>query len=90
MKEGRAEYLLPFEPWLLTTFPALEGSFLLGALQILTLFLKTAFFAFLFIWVRWTLPRFKYQQLMTLGWKVLLPIALANVVVYAFALAILH
>ncbi len=83
-------YLLPFEPWLLATFPALEGSILLGALQILTLFLKTAFFAFLFIWVRWTLPRFKYQQLMTLGWKVLLPIALANVVLYAFALAILH
>ncbi len=83
-------YLIPFEPALLGAFPALEGSILLGALQILTLFLKAGFFAFLFIWVRWTLPRFKYQQLMTLGWKMLLPIALANVVLYALALAVLH
>jgi NADH-quinone oxidoreductase subunit H len=81
-------YLLPFEPQLLGAFPGLEGSALLAFLQILTLFLKVAFFAFLFIWVRWTLPRFKYQQLMTLGWKMLLPIALANVMLYALFLVI--
>ena len=81
-------YLIPFEPQLVGLFPALDGSFLLGALQVLTLFLKVAFFCFLFIWVRWTLPRFKYQQLMTLGWKMLLPIALANVVLYALVLAL--
>ncbi len=39
---------------------------------------KTAFFIWVFVWVRWTLPRFRYDQLMRLGWKALLPLALLN------------
>jgi len=81
-------YLIPFEPLLLSIFPALEGSLLLGLLQFLSLLAKTCFFAFLYIWVRWTFPRFKYNQLMTLGWKYLLPIGLANVVLIALGVAL--
>ena len=48
------------------------------------LFVKIAFFMFLFMWVRWTLPRFRYDQLMRFGWKVLLPWALVNLILTGF------
>ncbi len=50
---------------------------------------KVVFFCWLFIWVRWTLPRFRYDQLMHLGWKVMLPLALANLVATALWVAVL-
>ena len=81
-------YLIPFEPLLLDAFPTLEGSVLLGILQFLSLMLKVSFFGFLFLWVRWTLPRFKYSQLMQIGWKYLLPIALVNTIVIALGVAL--
>jgi NADH-quinone oxidoreductase subunit H len=44
------------------------------------LFAKIFLFIFFFMWVRWTIPRFRYDQLMDLGWKVLIPLAIANIV----------
>ncbi len=82
---------LPFVTWeklaLWTGLPLNLG--LLGALlAILTLVAKVAFFVFVFIWVRWTVPRFRYDQVMRLGWRVLLPLALANIVAYAIGIAV--
>jgi NADH-quinone oxidoreductase subunit H len=42
-------------------------------------FIKIFLFIFFFIWVRWTVPRFRYDQLMKLGWKVLIPLAIVNI-----------
>lgn len=47
---------------------------------------KVGFFVFFYIWVRWTLPRFRYDQLMSLGWKFMLPVALAYIVIAAAAI----
>ena len=61
-------------------------------LQVGSFSTKLLFFLWLFIWVRWTLPRFRYDQLMRIGWKVILPLALVNLfvtgaVLYALAVA---
>jgi NADH-quinone oxidoreductase subunit H len=53
-------------------------------------FVKILTFVFVFMWVRWTLPRFRYDQLMALGWKVLLPLALAYIVAMAGAIVALN
>jgi NADH-quinone oxidoreductase subunit H len=45
------------------------------------LFLKIVFFIFFFMWIRWTIPRFRYDQLMNLGWKILIPLAVINIFV---------
>jgi NADH-quinone oxidoreductase subunit H len=61
------------------SLPGFHPHGVLGAIASLLIFMaKSFFFVCVFIWVRWTLPRFRYDQLMKIGWKALLPLALAN------------
>jgi len=53
-------------------------------------FMKIFFFIFFFIWIRWTVPRFRYDQLMRVGWKVLIPVAVLNIVLTAVYLLWKH
>ena len=75
-------------PFLPTTIdhPFSFGGIVLGLLHITAFFLKVALLLFFFIWVRWTLPRFRYDQLMRLGWYFFIEIALVNVFVVALIL----
>ena len=65
-------------------FPGLAdpwGASPLGAVFSVFWFLAKVFaMIFFFIWVRWTLPRFRYDQVMALGWKILLPLAVGNLI----------
>lgn len=72
--------LLPAPEWLPGVLAAL--------LQTLCLLVKVLFFCWLFVWVRWTLPRFRYDQLMKMGWKMMLPIALLNMVITAVVILV--
>jgi len=70
------------------SMPGLDGppwTVLKWALSIAVFLGKVLFFLFVFMWIRWTLPRFRYDQLMSLGWKVLLPLSLAYIVIIASA-----
>jgi NADH-quinone oxidoreductase subunit H len=55
-----------------------------AALQAVCFFAKIVLFILFFIWVRWTIPRFRYDQLMKLGWKMLIPLAIVNMLVTGF------
>jgi NADH-quinone oxidoreductase subunit H len=86
---------LPFLPlhsvvtWLGEIFSCtcLLSPIFVGALSIVIFLAKVLFFIFFFMWVRWTLPRFRYDQVMKIGWQKLLPLSIANVVAYAAAIA---
>ncbi len=60
---------------------------LLGLLSIVIFLAKVIFMIFFFMWVRWTVPRFRYDQVMEIGWKKLLPLAIVNLLAYAIGIA---
>ncbi len=78
-------------PWV-PLAPLIEGlPIWLGGLIGIGVFLGKVFAAiFFFMWVRWTLPRFRYDQVMKLGWQKLLPLAIANLIFYALAIALIE
>jgi NADH-quinone oxidoreductase subunit H len=59
----------------------------LAVLGVVALFVKIFFFIFVIMWIRWTLPRFRFDQLMHLGWKTLIPLALINLLVTGLVIA---
>ena len=60
---------------------AITGHNIATAIQFILFFGKIFFFIFFFMWVRWTVPRFRYDQLMNLGWKSLIPLSILNIVI---------
>lgn len=63
---------------------------IVGLLSIAIFMVKTLFMIFFFMWIRWTIPRFRYDQVMKLGWQKLLPLAIANLLAYAIGFAVLQ
>ena len=68
--------------------PAVGGAVVQALLPVMWFVIKVLGFLFLYIWVRGTLPRFRYDQLMGFGWKFLLPLAIANIIITSLVLAI--
>jgi NADH-quinone oxidoreductase subunit H len=66
------------------------ASYTATAVQIFTFILKVYMVNFIFIWVRWTLPRFRYDQIQYLSWNILLPLAILNVIVTAILVVVLE
>ncbi|WP_285009954.1 NADH-quinone oxidoreductase subunit NuoH [Pedobacter faecalis] len=79
-------YNYPGMDWVLAQTGPVIGP-LIGTL---VFFAKIFAFIFFFMWVRWTIPRFRYDQLMHLGWKALIPLAIANIVITGIVIAIIE
>jgi NADH-quinone oxidoreductase subunit H len=69
-------------------FPGIDPGWLFGLMGPVVLFAKILFFIFVFMWIRWTLPRFRYDQLMRLGWKGMIPLAILNLLLTAAGMLI--
>ena len=59
-------------------------------IQVAVILTKIVIFIFVFMWIRWTIPRFRYDQLMNLGWKKMIPLALFNMLITAFIVLLKH
>jgi NADH-quinone oxidoreductase subunit H len=75
---------LPFAP-----FNAPAQTLLVGLAHIGIFLVKVCAFLFFYIWVRWTIPRFRYDQLMALGWKIFLPLTLVNILISGVVLTVI-
>jgi NADH-quinone oxidoreductase subunit H len=75
-------------------FPGMDADFfkehnnLLAITSIIVFFSKIFLIIFIFMWIRWTIPRFRFDQLMHLGWKILIPIAMVNLLITGIVIAI--
>jgi NADH-quinone oxidoreductase subunit H len=79
-------YNYPFMDWM----AAHAGANAAVILGVVLMFAKIFLFIFFFMWVRWTIPRFRYDQLMDLGWKTLIPLAIANIVVTGIVITLIN
>ncbi len=70
-------------------FPLVDPGWLGGFMGPIVLFAKIFFFIFVFMWIRWTLPRFRYDQLMHLGWKTLIPLSIFNMLLTGLGMLLL-
>ncbi len=75
-------YNYPGMSWIVENWGVNIGNIL----GIIVLFAKICGFIFFFMWIRWTIPRFRYDQLMNLGWRILIPLSIANIVVVGIVL----
>ncbi|MFT3783920.1 MAG: NADH-quinone oxidoreductase subunit H [Nibricoccus sp.] len=79
------EWLHQATGWAFTIHPLF-----VGLLSIAIFLGKVLAMIFFFMWIRWTVPRFRYDQVMKIGWRVLLPLSIANLLVYAIAIALIQ
>ena len=76
--------------WLGAILPFAHAPLFVGVLSIAIFLGKTLAMIFFFMWVRWTLPRFRYDQVMKIGWQKMLPLSIANLLFYAIAIAVIQ